>query len=326
MYYPNDIEDICLEPEHIDRVLAEIRANFPDYFQKYVETEAGEAPSSVSIEQLALTLGATAAPKKKPIDVKKHLTSITRTAIDKFEKDRKKYQDILDEESLEEYAYDAGSFKNTVLRNQCPIIHRTLHNVKAKELDRYRESFGICDPNQVFTVVSNLARFAREYAETKYDPSTFEQLAGYEELGFQELDTEQCTVYGVIGGGIKSHLIYKLYPHIFPYRSQEGVWSFWYLTDKKPLGCKQDSEFLMINQKDSTTQQNYFYPLYLFGFYSLQVYKLLQKEYAKAGAELPSEYRFVIVDSFLTYVASCHRDEIDILKRQIKEGKDEYYS
>ncbi|GAA6618437.1 hypothetical protein NUACC26_042480 [Scytonema sp. NUACC26] len=52
--------------------------------------------------------------------------------IKDYEKERKFYQDILDLESLEEYKYDVNSFKNTVLKNQIPIIRKTLQNKQVK--------------------------------------------------------------------------------------------------------------------------------------------------------------------------------------------------
>lgn len=319
MYHPNDIEAICFQEDHIDRVLAEIRATFPDYFSSYIESEAGQIASFDSIAELAQVLGATATPIKKKTDGKKALDHIMAGAKARFDKDRPKYFEIFDLEAMEEYADDPASFKSTTLRNQCPIIQRTLQNVKAKELDRYRTEFNLADPKKLLDVTTNLLKFGKDYAEHRYDAKSFEQFSTVAELGFEVLDTEDYVVYGVIGGGIKSHFLYKLYPHLFPYRSQDAVWAFWYLTDKKPLGCKQDSEFLMINQKELTTQQNYFYPYHLFAFYALQIFKLLNKAYSRLGVELPAAYRFVLVDSFLQYVANCHRDEIDTLKRQIKE-------
>ena len=75
---------------------------------------------------------------KKPIDKNVKLNRIFENEIEIFEKDRNKYLDILDIETLEEYKTDPSYFKDTVLRNQCPIIQHTLQNKQAKELDKYR--------------------------------------------------------------------------------------------------------------------------------------------------------------------------------------------
>jgi len=115
-----------------------------------------------------------------------------------------------------------------------------------------------------------------------------------------------------------------MYPNIFPNRSRDAIWSLWYLTSKKKFKCKEDSEFLMIDVKNSVTQQNYFYPYDLFGFYALKLYLLLKEEAIRENVEIPIGYRYVILDSFLSYVAQQHIDEITVLKQAIKEDSHGY--
>jgi hypothetical protein len=104
---------------------------------------------------------------------------------------------------------------------------------------------------------------------------------------------------------------------MYPNRSRQAVWSLYYLSNGKRFGCKQDSEFLMINAKESTTQQNYFYPYSLFSFYALRIFNMLKEIYALQGiTNLPVEYRFVVVDGFLSFITSTHQSEIDFLKQK----------
>jgi len=57
MYYPNDIEDICYEQEHIDKVWDEMKQIIPDYFQRYIDTEGGHSvQDSESLRNPALRL------------------------------------------------------------------------------------------------------------------------------------------------------------------------------------------------------------------------------------------------------------------------------
>src|SRR5690606_15237070 len=129
-------------------------------------------------------------------------------------------------------------------------------NSKAKELDKYRYEFGISNPNELLTVCQNLSSFANDYAEDwkEYD---YDSINSRSELDIEELDTENYSVFGVIGGGIKSHFLYKLNPAYFPYRSKDAIWSLWYLTNKKSFECEEESQFLMINVEKSRTNQNY---------------------------------------------------------------------
>jgi len=321
MYYPNcleyenNIEEICYDQDHIDKVWEEIKQVIPTYFQQYIETENGHSVQDSEAQKLAEKFGSTAKPKSKKKDAKIILERLLKETIDDFEKERQTYQDILNLESLEEYKHDVNSFKNTILKNQIPIIRKTLQNKQAKELDKFRAAFNNAQPGHLFEVTSNIIKLANEWKNDWYNGKEFEKIDSIEDLDYYALDEESYTAFGVIGGGIKSHFIFKLFPEMFPSRSREAVWALYYLSNKKKFGCKEDSQFLMINAKEGTTQQNYFYPYGIFAFYALRVFNKLKELYALQGISLPVEYRFVVVDCFLSFVSRTHQTEIDILKQ-----------
>jgi hypothetical protein len=319
MYYPHSFEEVCYTTEHIQSVLSEIKINFPNYFKTLIESDNGNTLDSETVKKLAEKFGNVSKPKKATVNVQKTLQLIVDESIANFKRDRKKYLDILNKDAISEFEDDPAHFKNTILRNQCPIIHHTLQNRLAKELDRYRVEFKIADPGDLLRVVKNITEFARNYYENYYDSKKFEKIDSPTDLNFSELQEEDYIVYGVIGGGIKSHFLYKLYPDIFPNRSREAIWALWYLTSKKTFDCVEDSEFLMINTKLNITQQNYFYPYDLFGFYALEIYKMLKTEALKNAVKIKSEFRFILVDAFLSYISKSHIDEIDFLKKKVTE-------
>lgn len=315
MYYPNDIEELCYEQEHIDKVWEEIKQSISIYFQKYIDTEGGHSIDESEVEKLAEKFGSSTKPKSKNKDPKKILERLLKEAVADFEKERQVYQDILNLEALDEYKHDVNSFKNTVLKNQIPIIRKTLQNKQAKELDKFRVAFNNAQPGHLFEVTSNIIKLANEWKNEWYDGKEFEQISTCDDLNYFDLDDENYTAFGVIGGGIKSTFIFKLFPEMFPSRSREAVWALYYLSNKKRLGCKEDSQFLMINADEGTTQQNYFYPYGLFAFYTLRVFNKLKELFALQGISLPIEYRFAVVDDFLSFVSRSHQDEINLLKQ-----------
>jgi hypothetical protein len=316
---PNRIEDICYDHDHIDRVTAEIKSTFPDYFSKYLETDSGSAPDSEKMAQLAEKYGAKISKRKQHGNPGATLQKIFFSAYDAFNKDRKKYLSILDLESLQGHEDDPGTFKNIVLKNQCPIIHSTLHNKTAKELDKFREKFNLANAPDLLIAVQNITLFADKYKNEYSTPALFKKIPTMEELHFEELLDEKFVVWGVIGGGIRSLFLHKLHPDLFPYRSREAVWALWYLSSKKPFGCKQDSEFLMIDREESITQQNYFYPYDLFGNYAYVIYFLIEKEAVRHSVSINPDVRFAVLDSFLSFVAQHHQSQIDELKRKVKD-------
>lgn len=283
----NDVEKICYEENHISKVLDAIKNNFYIYFDKFV-------------------------------NAKKYKT-IIHSAINNFENDRKAYREILDAESLEEYEDDPAVFKSDVLKNRCPIIRKTLQNRQAKELDLYRAKFKSAEPSWLLDVVKNISKFGIQL-QNAYNPATYEDAKNFSDLNMDSLDTEKCTAYGVIGGGIKTHMLYKVYPAIFPNRSRNAIWALWYLTGKKNFNCETDSEFLMIDTAKSVTTQNYFYPCRLFAWYAFEIYKLLRDKALEYGIEIDTNYRYVIVDEFFNFVVSQNEKEIAVLKSQIRDG------
>ena len=321
----HSIEKVCYEQGHIQKVIEVIKERFGYYFDDFIKSEAGNIISEEEAKKNANGIGVITSKNKKINNIPKKFKNIIIESIDDFEKDREKYKAIFNKEALGEYEDDPSLFKSTVLRNECPIIHSTLHNKRAKELDKYRHEFSISDANKLLEVVTNLCNYGEEYYNNFYVEDTYDQINNLEDLNMGDLDTDGYMVYGVIGGGIKSHMIYKVFPAIFSNRSRNALWAMWYLSNQLRFECKQDSEFLMIDIEKSITQQNYFYPYELFSIYTFHIYLLLKQKAIENGVYIDPEYRYVIVDSFLSFVASQHDEEITLLKINIKEGGYAYF-
>ena len=313
------VEDVCSEQEHVEKVLNVIRKNFDQHFNRFLDSTGGKGISLEDIQVLQKKFGIEVQQKKKNSDLANNYKTIIREAIDDFEKDRVDYQKIFRQGWLEDLDEDADVFKSKYLRNECPIIRKTLANKKAKELDKYRISFSLADADWLLHVVYNLCIFGDAYQET-YDPNTYEDAETYQDLDLSLLDTDDYTAYGVIGGGIKTHMLYKVHPAIFPNRSRSAIWALLYLTDKETFGCKTDSEFLMIDLDKNIVQQNYFYPYQLFAFYAFEIFKMLRDKATEYNVDIDPDYRYVIVDAFLEFITMEHESEIEFLKSQIRDG------
>lgn len=313
------VEDVCYEQAHVEKVLESIKKNFEPYFMRFLDSTGGKGVSLQDIQGLQQKFRIEVKQKKRNSDLTANYKTIICEACDDFEKDRKDYEKIFRAGWLEDLDEDADVFKSKTLRNECPIIRKTLANRRAKELDKYRASFSQADADWLLSVVYNLCVFGDEYQEN-YDPDTYEDAQTYQDLAMELLDTDEYTAYGVIGGGIKTHMLYKVHPAIFPNRSRSAIWALWYLTNKETFGCKTDSEFLMIDLSKNIVQQNYFYPYQLFAYYAFEIYKLLRDKATEYEAYIDPNYRYVVVDAFLEYIAMEHDSEISFLKSQIRDG------
>lgn len=316
------VEDVCFNEKHIKEVLDVITNNFDVWFDKFLQSENGIIISDETFELLSKKFKVTGGHKATNKDKSISFTTIMSAAIEEFESDDTDYKRILDSESLEEYEDDLSTFKNRVLAAKCPIIRKTLQNKKATQLDKYRMDFSRSNPADLLRVVTNICEFKDTYETSIYNGST---IATIDNMGLAPLDTEEYTVYGVIGGGIKSLLLHKNNPAFFPNRSQFALWAMWFLTDKQDFGCDMDSEFLMIDVKHNITQQNYFYPYALFSYYAYEVYMMIKSKAEQLGTKVNDKYRYVIVDAFLNFIASENADSINLLTRDISE-RDYYYA
>ena len=282
-------EDICYDTAHVAEVLSALEKNFAGYFDNFVDSDAA-----------------------------KNFGRIISTAVEDFDRDRDAYRKIFDAKFLEEYEDDPNAFKSDVLKNKCPVIRKTLQS-RMDELKQYKISFRLADANELFEKITNICAFGREYF-SRYDAATYENAKTYSDLGMEILDEDDCSLSGVIGVGIKSRILYKLYPVVFPNENQNSIWSLYFLSGQEDFGCDCGSEFLMIDDEDSVTRQNYSYPYQLFAYYALELYKWLEREATKINLPLEKSYRYVVVDAFLASVADKYEDDINLFKRQIANG------
>lgn len=288
----NTVEPVCYEEKHIQAVVKEIKRHFDGYFDDYLKDNTS------FVKKIA-------------------------AAIENFESDQEAYKKIFDLELLDEYKDDLETFKVKVLKNECPIIRKTYNNRSLEELKKYRYDFDTANANYLNNVVLNLCQFGEDY-KAKYNPDTYDSIVDYKELGMETLDTDEYTAYKVIGGGIKTHMLFKVHPGLFSNKSRSSVWAFWYLSGKKTFGCHTDSEFLMIDTENNTTQQNYYYPYGLFHYYAFEIYKLLKAKAESLGAYINPDYRYVVVDAFLQFIADTHKADIDVLQKS-SDGGVHYY-
>lgn len=321
MFYPNkELEECCLEVTHVEQVIQEIRKNHLKYFNLFIETSGGVHPSKEQIAKIEGELDLETNTKKSFTDNFKYLI---QQGIHEFEKDRESYEEFFGKEFLEEYEDNPIGFKSA-LSKDCGVIRVTLQN-KDSKLDGFKRSFRLANPNHLLDVLTNITTYVLDYHE-KWEGFDYNGEYSVQEL-FDDIleldifDEEGYGVYGVVGGGIKSYIAHKLNPQYFVHRSREGIWALWYLTGKKIFGCEQDSEFLMINVEDAVTHQNYYYPYGMFAVYAYEVYKLLLNEANKYEVDIPEKYRYVIVNSFLKFIALHHDEEILTLSKNIREGE-----
>jgi hypothetical protein len=281
MYRNNrNLEGKAYETEHILQVVTDMLSSFIRYYSSF-------SPNS------------------------NKLTERYEQAISEFEKDQLRYKELFDLDTLDSYSYDPNSFKAD-LRRKCPIIHGALFS-QAKAMEKYKKDFKLTPGARMLGVTTNIVQFGHDFIEG-FDWQEYILTDSPTKLGVSELDEESYTAYGVIGGGIRSHFLYNLYPQAFPNRGQNAIWAFFFLVNRQDYGFASGSEFLMIEPDGTGTHQNYYYPYDLFSFYALQLMKKLEEESKDQGYNLLDQYRYVYLNTFLDHITAIHREDINCLK------------
>jgi hypothetical protein len=273
----------AFQPEHIQEVLAEIRANFPKYLDSF------EARNNKTLEKAF------------------------QEAISAYEKEQIRYQKYMDNGALEAFEDAPVAFKKYT-RTDCPIIHGCL-NAKSEIMDSYRRSFNMAEGWQILSAVKNIAYFALDYV-ADFDDSAHESAQSPVSLSLESLQEDKYYCVGVIGYGIQSSLLYGLHARHFAHRSQRAVWALLFLSGRKRFGYEEDegSEFLMVRPEYGNCEQNYFYPPQLFGFYALQVFLMLKNACKEKNITFYDRHRYIYLDVFMNHVADTHQEDIDIFK------------
>ncbi len=278
-----ELEEQVYESEHIHRVLAEIENNFPHYFESFAQRPLGP---------------------------------VFDRHIESYEKEREAYREYLDLRALDEFEYDPGAFK-THTRKRCPIIRNCLW-AQSEEMKQYKINFNRATGRELLDAVRSIAKFGISYVDS-FDDEEHEDAAHYSDLKLEPLRESQCYCPGVIGYGIQSTLLHSVYGRNFAHRSQNAIWSLYFLSGRKDFGLSDGSEFLMVQPGNDTCEQNYFYPPGLFGFYALWAYLLLESACSDQGIAFRDHYRYVYLSRFFNHVADVHYKDIKILRRSSKD-------
>lgn len=249
-----------------------------------------------------------------------NFTAFLQELISKNDSLHDKYHDIFALDVMEdEYAEDTEGFKSTVLKKECDVIRKTLQS-RTEALKEWKSKFYGCKSRILYDTFYNMISFAAEYDEDM-DEEAMCKLNKVDDCGLAEME-DACYQSGVLGYGIVSNILNHMYPRTFPGSYKAGVWSLYFLSD----GTKQidtpsgTSEFSMV--KDETRsktgtcemEHNYFFPYEVFCIYTLRIYRRLTELIAdRFHKEYPSDYRFLLTNSFYEYVTSENQSNISTL-------------
>lgn len=209
---------------------------------------------------------------------------------------------------------DLDAFKNYVFGEKLWTVRSSLHDMSNPELDRYRDSFDNATPREIYTCVKTILEKSREYVTDVFPKIDLRRILTIDELKLDYLNGEDVLLTGVIGLGIRSELLHRMYPQVFPIMTRRSLWGMFFFTDA--------GEFVVDENRDGKSrtshQWNYEYPR--FCFYSNFLTLLMEQHMNKYGIKLNNELRYGYLNLMLVEYAKKHKSEIDKLYKWDSTG------
>lgn len=315
---------IVMEHDHIALVIAAIQKNFDGYFARFVAECQPQTGVAAAAAVLSTKFKVTAESSDPAPGVRQRFA----TAIEAYKKEAERYRGFFNEEVLDDYRQsDPKLFKRDLAsKKNCPIVADCV-NSKREEMRQWQSKFAVKSAAELLDVFTNLFNAAVEY-NSSCDRHTYAAAGAREELELDQFDTDETLwAQGVVGNGIKSYVLYHLFPDVFPICARQALFALYFLSNKEDFGLPSaTSEFLMIDdmkpeKQIRTMEHNYWYPYSLLTWYRLGLYRLIEKRCTKMGITLDSQWRYVYTSPLIECIVS-QPGEAEALK-MMKLPKDE---
>lgn len=234
-----------------------------------------------------------------------------KTKVSSMEKEVEEYSkechNYFSQEILEIMEGDLDSFKDSIFGEKLWTVRSSLHDMSNPELDRYRDSFDNATPREIYTCVKTILDKTVSYVKEIFPKIDMRRILKIENMKLEYLDGEDVLLTGVIGLGIRSELLHRMYPRVFPIMTRRSLWGMFFLTNQ--------NEFVVDENRDGRSRTshewNYEYPR--FCFYMNYLTLLLEYYFDKYGIKLKNEIRYGYINLMLVEYAKKHKNEIDKL-------------
>lgn len=243
-------------------------------------------------------------------DNKKEIEALKKR-LSEMEQEVIKYRDEcishFNESIMAAYEEDLSAFKDEIFANKLWTVHSALYDKSNPELDRYRDSFNNATASEIYEHVKAILIATRDYVKNVFPKIPIKTIRKIEDLKLDYLNDDDMTMSGVIGLGIRSELLHRLYPGIFPIMTRRTLWGMFFLTNQ--------DEFVVDENRDgkSRTSHQWNYEYDRLCFYNNFLMNIMESYLAKHKIKIKQELRFGYINLMLVEYAKKHSKEIDKL-------------
>lgn len=206
----------------------------------------------------------------------------------------------------EDYLED---FKNNVFGKELWTVNAALRT-RDPDLARYKMDFRDANAEEIYDTVDGILSATNEYVSNETSSINYSNLTEIESLKLDYLNDGEMFMKKIIGFGIRSELLHRLYPAHLPVMTQKSLWAMYFI-------CDSANEFVTLEQRNRQgimrVSHNWQYPYNRFTFLMNTLANELDKWFGAYGLKLKAELRFGYVNMFLEKVHISHRSDITLL-------------
>lgn len=277
-------------------IKGKIDKNFDNYFDKVF---------GLVIDENLLNSGLKVTKLKK--DENKNISSIIKGWETEINSYKETFYKIFSKSKLQIYESILDDFKNKQFRNNLWTVSAALRT-KDPDLARYKKDFAEALPADILTTLTTILEDSTNYVKNMVPNIDYDKINTIDELQFDFLDKAELSLKKIIGFGIRSEILHRMYPAFFPVMTQRSLWGMYFLTSL-------EEEFITIEEKSRReiirVSHNWTYDYARFTFYNNYVYLLLNNKLENNyNIILNSNIRFGYCNMFLVSIAESHREEI----------------
>jgi hypothetical protein len=268
----------------ISSVVKEVKSKSFEYFQKLYVTD-----------NIALTT------------IK--LSSVAEQWSEKIYDYHRSFTKVFNPEKMDLYEDFLEDFKNKVFASELWTVKAAL-KTPDPDLARYKKDYRDANTLDIFNTVNGILNAAHFYSNEVSKHIDFNSLSHVENLQMNFLNEDNMFMNKVIGFGIRSEILHRYFPALFPIMTQPNLWAMYFI-------CESNNEFITIEkrtrEKKMRVSHNWQYPYDRFSFLMSVISNEIFKWFKTYGVDLDSNLRFGYVNMFLSSISDLHKSDTKLL-------------
>jgi hypothetical protein len=191
-----------------------------------------------------------------------NLSSIAQQWSEKISQYHTSFAKVFDPVKMELYEDFLEDFKNKVFAKELWTVKAAL-KTPDPDLARYKKDYRDANTRDIYNTVNGILNAAHFYNTDVSTSINYSSLANVEDLKMSFLNEDTMFMNKVIGFGIRSEILHRYFPALFPIMTQPSLWAMYFI-------CESNNEFITIEKRTREgkmrVSHNWQYPYDRFSF------------------------------------------------------------